>query len=356
MPSVGEIPAPNALQLLLRGDSASVRAADLRSEGEFLSGSIPRFRNFPILNNDERHQVGICYKQQGQAAAIELGHRLVAGERAARVGAWAEYLREAEAALVCCWRGGLRSRTGAEWLLEAGVPSLQIQGGYKALRRELMARIENLPELLVIAGPTGSNKSGLLRKFPEHSVDLERYANHRGSAFGGHLHQAQPAQATFENEIGFRLAGMKPGRLLVEDESLLIGQLHLPPSLRKKMSESALVLVEMSAEQRAHNIYAEYIEEALASGISAAALEARYQENLRRIEKKLGGELGRQVSQKMRDAFCQSQKELHQDWIQDLLVHYYDKAYAYSLKRAARPIAFKGDWEECNQWIQKQFG
>ena len=35
---------------------------DLRSPKEFEKGALPTSYNFPILNNDERHQIGIKYK------------------------------------------------------------------------------------------------------------------------------------------------------------------------------------------------------------------------------------------------------------------------------------------------------
>lgn len=37
---------------------------DVRSEGEYEQGHIVGANNIPILNNDERRQVGICYKQK----------------------------------------------------------------------------------------------------------------------------------------------------------------------------------------------------------------------------------------------------------------------------------------------------
>lgn len=41
---------------------------------------MPAAINLPLMNNDERAAVGICYKQQGSDAALALGHKLVAGE------------------------------------------------------------------------------------------------------------------------------------------------------------------------------------------------------------------------------------------------------------------------------------
>jgi tRNA 2-selenouridine synthase len=47
---------------------------DVRAPVEFVLGSVPGSVNLPLLQNEERHQVGTTYKQKGQAAAVALGH------------------------------------------------------------------------------------------------------------------------------------------------------------------------------------------------------------------------------------------------------------------------------------------
>ncbi len=39
---------------------------DVRAPIEFEQGAMPAAINLPLMNNDERAAVGICYKQQGQ--------------------------------------------------------------------------------------------------------------------------------------------------------------------------------------------------------------------------------------------------------------------------------------------------
>ncbi len=50
---------------------------DVRAPIEFKEGAFPCSTNLPLMTDDERAQVGTCFKKQGQAAAIELGHKLV---------------------------------------------------------------------------------------------------------------------------------------------------------------------------------------------------------------------------------------------------------------------------------------
>ena len=78
---------------------------DLRAPAEYAKGAFPTARNLPLLNDDERHQVGTCYKQRGQQAALELGHRLVSGDlRAGRVTAWRNIVEQHRGAALYCWR------------------------------------------------------------------------------------------------------------------------------------------------------------------------------------------------------------------------------------------------------------
>ena len=62
---------------------------DLRAPSEFARGALPESQNLPLLDDDERHQVGLRYKQAGQDAALALGHQLVSGDiREQRMAAW----------------------------------------------------------------------------------------------------------------------------------------------------------------------------------------------------------------------------------------------------------------------------
>ena len=53
---------------------------DVRAGVEFSKGAYPQSVNVPILDDDQRCAVGTCYKQNGQDAAIALGHELITPE------------------------------------------------------------------------------------------------------------------------------------------------------------------------------------------------------------------------------------------------------------------------------------
>jgi len=50
---------------------------DVRSPSEFAHGHAPGALSMPLFSDDERAQVGICYKEKGQSEAIRLGLSLV---------------------------------------------------------------------------------------------------------------------------------------------------------------------------------------------------------------------------------------------------------------------------------------
>src|SRR5690554_3601449 len=87
---------------------SSLPLVDVRSEKEFEDGHMRMAVNLPMLNNDERREVGIVYKQRGQMEAIKTGFRLV-GPRFASIIEEAERIADGRELLVHCWRGGMRS-------------------------------------------------------------------------------------------------------------------------------------------------------------------------------------------------------------------------------------------------------
>ena len=230
---MSELPLETNLARIFLED---VPLIDLRAPVEFKEGAFPNAVSLPLMTDDERAQVGTCYKQQGQAAAIELGHKLVGGAvRAARIEGWLAQLRQQPDALLYCFRGGLRSQTVQQWLADEGVIRPRVAGGYKELRRFLIDTQESASAQChwsVLTGMTGSGKTHMLAKIAQ-SVDLEGHAHHRGSSFG-QLPGGQPSNINFENRLAIELLKRRhqgEHAFVVEDESRLIGRCALPLNL-----------------------------------------------------------------------------------------------------------------------------
>ena len=356
------ISADEALNLIATKEH-SVKCVDVRSEGEVKSGAIPKLENLPILNDSERHQVGLCYKQSGQRAAIELGHQLVDSHREQLVEQWRAHLRGAEWPLITCWRGGLRSETAAQWIRSTGQNVIRIDGGTKALRSELLKEFGRLPRFLVLAGPTGSGKTRLMVKSRRPMIDLEQFANHRGSAFGTMLNNPQPSQITFENQLALQLRFLRlhrptdagDGCALIEDESHSIGRIHLPLTIMHAIQKSPIIRLKIDIERRTQNIFDEYVVEPQRSGMDRRQLLDHFASCLARIQSKLGGQMYKTILAHMTAAFEGDDHGLHREWIRLLLEKYYDKAYAYSESKWPREVAFEGDESACLNWIQTRY-
>ena len=119
--------------------AGSLPLLDVRAPVEYARGALPGAVNLPLLYDQEREAVGKAYKSGGRDAAVALGHRLVSGDiKHSRLAAWQRFVAEHPTALICCWRGGMRSQIVQQWLADAGVAAPRVSGGFKALRRFCM--------------------------------------------------------------------------------------------------------------------------------------------------------------------------------------------------------------------------
>jgi tRNA 2-selenouridine synthase len=339
---------------------------DTRSPGEFAKGSFPKALNLPLMLDEERAKVGTTYKQQGQDAAIALGHKLVSGEvKEQRVKAWYDFAQQHPQGYLFCWRGGLRSQISQIWLREAGVEYPRIPGGYKALRRFLIEQSEDIINripLVLLAGKTGSGKTQVLNTLP-HSLDLEGLANHRGSSFGRRP-AGQPTQLLFENKLAIdllKLAEHSPHSIILEDEGGFIGSCSLPLSLYKKMRQSPRVLLEVPLEDRVETILNDYI-----VNLSQEYMHIlgdggwiKFTEMLRggiqRLKQRLGGQACKEIGLLLEGALKQQLEHgdvaAHRLWIRELLIKYYDPSYDYQLSRHQQAAIFKGNKQDVSQWL-----
>ncbi|MFC3337847.1 tRNA 2-selenouridine(34) synthase MnmH [Paracandidimonas soli] len=346
---------------------SGVELLDVRAPVEFEKGAFPGAVNLPLMDDEERSKVGICYKQQGQEAAIALGHRLVSGGvKEARVAAWAEFARSCPDGFMYCFRGGLRSKIAQAWLSEAGIAYPRVAGGYKAMRGFLMEVIAQAAaecRFIVLGGMTGTGKTDVILPLPN-GLDLEGHAHHRGSSFGRHATE-QPPQIDFENSLAIdvlkkRHAGASS--FVVEDEGQFIGRCNLPLELYQAMKESPIVWLEDSQGSRVQRILRDYV---IDLGQEFVALHGREQgmrlfaERLRtsldNIRRRLGDQRHRQLRQVM-DAALEEQMrsgdiEPHREWILGLLEQYYDPMYVYQRQQKASRIIFSGDRDAVSAYL-----
>ncbi|SFV69684.1 Selenophosphate-dependent tRNA 2-selenouridine synthase [hydrothermal vent metagenome] len=335
---------------------------DVRAPVEFEKGAFPSSVNLPLMTDKEREAVGICYKEEGNRKALELGHRLVKGDiKEARVKAWCDFISKHPDAVLYCFRGGDRSRISQEWLYEAGCEISRIKGGYKAFRRYILNEFETMGEKfkpLVLGGYTGSGKTILLQRIRQ-SVDLEALAHHRGSAFG-HQIDAQPTQIDFEHELAaslLRQIESGTNEIVVEDESRRIGRREIPQALFSHFKASPLVILDIPMEKRIETIFQEYVNrfqkqfaKRFGEDEGMEVWKRTMLRNFGAIQRKLGGERHAEMVTAFEEA---SKKQMeagsvkeHAVWIEALLRDYYDPMYGYQMEQNKERILFRGDEAE----------
>ncbi len=269
------------LQLLYLQDSVTI--FDVRSPSEFLQGHIFGARNLPLLSDAERAAIGTKYKNASPEKALLLGLELV-GPKLSQFVQKAKKFSKSNSVVLYCWRGGKRSSSMA-WLLElAGFEVRLLEGGYKKYRQFLLNEFDLSPyEFVVLGGKTGSGKTHILHELAqlgEQVIDLEKIANHKGSAFGELENLPQPTTEQFENQLLTELFFLNPTKKIwIENESRTIGKNSIPQHFWDKKIASTLIDLEIPFDTRVNNIIADYQEN------SSEMLINSFQ----KIHKKIGG-------------------------------------------------------------------
>ncbi|MBC8118846.1 MAG: tRNA 2-selenouridine(34) synthase MnmH [Burkholderiaceae bacterium] len=255
------ISAIDALSNLRQFDSL----IDVRSEGEFAVDHLPGAINCPVLSDVERAEVGTMDRQQSSFEARRRGAAYVSRNIAHHLETAFDQKPKTWQPLVYCWRGGHRSAALTHILARVGWRARQLEGGYRAYRREVLSDLTTLPSRFsfrVICGTTGSGKSRLLQQLAATGaqvLDLEELAQHRGSVLGGLPSQPQPSQKMFETRLWSALQTFDPARpVFVESESRKIGELRVPEGLMIAMRASECVRLEVPLEVRVRLLRDEY--------------------------------------------------------------------------------------------------
>ncbi|MFZ4768905.1 MAG: tRNA 2-selenouridine(34) synthase MnmH [Ferruginibacter sp.] len=268
---------------------------DVRSPGEYNHAQIPGAYSLPLFSDEERKVVGTAYKQQGKQKAIKFGldyfgvkmkeiveevENIVKVHKQELLTSVSEQVHQ-NRIIVHCWRGGMRSGA-VSWLLDLyGFEVYILVGGYKAYRNWVISQFEKDYNFKILGGYTGSGKTTILHQLENNNqlvVDLEKLANHKGSAFGGIGQGEQPTQEMFENLLAADLNKHQQKPIWLEDESQRIGRLHIPHPLWNTMRAKPVYFVDIPFHERLIYIEKEY-------GICD---KEQLQESIERIQKRLG--------------------------------------------------------------------
>ena len=238
---------------------------DVRSPAEFAHDHIPGAINLPVLNNEERIEIGTLYKQVSPFAAKKLGASYVSRNIANHLeNALIDFPREWRP-LIYCWRGGERSGAFTHILNRIGWKAMQLQSGYQGFRRVVIDDLEKVANdfsFQVIAGMTGSGKTRILQELDAlgaQILDLEGLAIHRGSVLGNEPNIDQPSQKGFETNLWNAFNSLDPSKIVfVESESKKVGGLHIPDSLMERIRQGKCIELRSSINTRVAWLLHEY--------------------------------------------------------------------------------------------------
>lgn len=344
---------------------------DVRAPIEYEKGAMLNSINLPILSNEERHIIGICYKQKGNEEAVKLGYKLVSGSiKEERVNSWIKHFRKNPGTMIYCFRGGSRSTIAQAWIYEAtGQDIVKLDGGYKAFRNYLINSLE--PENIkskpiVLTGYTGSGKTIMLNKL-KNSIDLEGIAHHRGSTFG-HFITPQPTQINFENSLAcsvIKCENKNYKYMILENEGKNIGKSFIPKGFYNYFNSGDVIFLDASVEERVENILEEYVVNGQRDYIEVlkyrdSALESWLNDmvaSIERVKVRLGGDRMKTIIEELKLAYKTQTEDnsidRHRNWIELILTDYYDPMYKHSLDKSNKNIIFRGNSGEVLEYIEE---
>ena len=238
---------------------------DVRTPAEFAEDHIPGSINCPVLDNEQRIEVGTLYKQESPFAAKRIGAAYVAENIAYHLRHSFQDRPKDWKPLIVCWRGGQRSGSMTLIFRRVGWDAQQLQGGYKDYRQLVIEQLAELPRRMsfrVVCGATGSGKSRVLQALAqagESVLDLEDIACHKGSVLGVLPGTGQPSQKMFETRLLSALRALDPARpVYVEAESRRIGKIHVPDALLETMRQGECINIEAAFDARVDFLLRDY--------------------------------------------------------------------------------------------------
>ncbi|MEY3419268.1 MAG: hypothetical protein RJA46_1039 [Pseudomonadota bacterium] len=298
---------------------------DVRSPAEFALDHIPGAINLPVLNNEERIEIGTLYKQVSPFAAKKLGAAYVSRNIANHLeSSLIDFPREWHP-LIYCWRGGERSGAFTHILNRVGWKAMQLQSGYQGFRRVVIDGLDQAAKdfsFQVIAGMTGSGKTRILQEIGalgQQILDLEGLAIHRGSVLGNEPNIEQPSQKGFETNLWNALNQLDPNKIVfVESESKKVGGLHIPDPLMERIRDGQCIELRSGTATRVSWLLREY---------------RHFLANPESFKQKLGlltSRYGKVQISKWHEAIDAGDFE---SLVEELLVMHYDPSYQSSIVR-----------------------
>lgn len=311
---------------------------DARTEEEYKEATIPGAVNIELLNHQERDIIGTIYKQQNPKKAKLKGVELVSPKIPDLITKINQLDQNYDNLIIFCSRGGLRSKSLAEFSELAGIEVNRLESGYKGYRHYIMDKLKNYEfkgEIAVLHGNTGVGKTYILKemeKLGAKIIDLEGIANHRGSAFGS-IGLAEPYNQKYFDSLlweELKAKDKKNNFIFVEAESRRVGHSVIPKFFYQKMKAGDDILITASMAKRVENIYQEYIKD----------IENNQEEFIERVLESLTAIKKYIIKKAGKDSYFKllelAKKARFKKITKILLEEYYDPMYEHSQNKVAK--------------------
>lgn len=349
--SIPEISASEVIERLIHHPHAW-SFMDVRSEDEWKKARSPGFRHVPFFNRHERCQIEAMLREGGEKDAIKWAEELLAPQLESHLQTWIE-AANGKPTIVCSLKGEVRSFLVANHLRHRGVETHVVAGGFHALRKAYVAKFDSLPSLHVLSGLLGVGRHELLRRCFVPKIDLRGLANHQGGLFNRSIIEHPPTQITFENFLSLQWYELN-APILIEDANTYLGPVQLPDLLRTKISESPIIRLEATMDERVDRILHETITDPMTRGFSVDEVREHILSNLAELEGQLGKALKTEIENSIITGFNKgSSKAEHGHWIALLLESHFDPVCNSTLASREHLVRFQGDFESCLAWIEE---
>lgn len=297
---------------------------DVRSPEEYSKFTIPGAISLPIFDNEERKLIGTVYNHESVEKAKKIGVDFASKKLPALYEEISRLKKDHDKIVLFCERGGYRSSSLSALFSSIGISVAKLRGGYKGYRavvNDMLPRLNKEVKYIVIHGYTGTGKTELLRMLQSRGydvIDLEKYANHRGSLLGNVGLGSCVSQKQFESLIYDSLKSRKSDIIFVEGESSRIGNIVVPNYIMESMRAGWHILAEGSIEKRVERIVEEYTNKEDCKAEIVNSLER----------------LGKHISAKRIEEYKKGvEKENYCEVAKDLMLRYYDPMYENEQKK-----------------------
>lgn len=316
---------------------------DVRSPREYNISTIPGAINIPLLNDTEYEEVGTIYKQIGRKEATIRAIEIVGPKLKEIYLAFDQLFERDKEFVLFCARGGMRSSSLINFLVNFSLPVIKLNYGYKSYRKTVTTMLPELfdsKQFIVLYGKTGVGKTEILLELANKGceiLDLEGCANHRGSLLGSIGLSKPNSQKMFESLIFDSLRRSKGNIIYCEGESRRIGNVMLPQYMFDKFIKSKGIFIETSIENRIDIIKRDYLKGDIDKKEIINALN----------------KLSKYISDKTIDEYILNiEKDCYDSVIESLITNYYDRSYRFSNESLKDNISYN-TIEECIEKIIK---